>query len=52
MVTRRIVEMVIIVGVLMVPIKGSARLWAKRTMANTPDGSVMNRVAEVVSIVT
>ena len=52
MVTRRIFEVVVITSVLLVPVLGSARLWARKTMAGTQAGSPMQRVAEVVSIMT
>lgn len=34
------------------PVFGSLRLWAVRTMGNTPPGSVVHVAAEVVAILT
>ncbi len=35
---------------LMHPIMGSARLWASKTLASSPDGSATRTVAEIVAV--
>jgi hypothetical protein len=43
-------ELMIITGVLLHPVMGLARLWAMKTLATAPAGSVMHGVAEAVLI--
>lgn len=50
--TRRDFELIVVCGMLLRPVFGSARLWAVKTMARTEPGSLMHTAAEVVSILT
>jgi hypothetical protein len=49
---RRTFELIIVSGMLLRPVFGSARLWSVKTMAATSPGSFMHTFAEVVSILT
>jgi hypothetical protein len=48
--TRRILELMIITGVLLHPVMGLARLWSMKTLATAPQGSVMHGLAEAILI--
>lgn len=48
--TRRIVEVVVAVDVLLQPIKGMARIWAHKTLGSKQPGSIIYGVAEIVSV--
>lgn len=48
--TRRIVEIVVVVDVLLWPVKGAARIWAHKTLGTTQPGSFMHGLAEIVSV--
>jgi hypothetical protein len=50
--TRRIVETVIMVDVLMRPLIGVGRLWAHKTLGTTQPGSFLHGLAEVVVMMT
>jgi hypothetical protein len=43
-------ELMIIVGFALHPVMGLARLWAMKTLATAPPGSVMHGIAEAVLI--
>jgi|HubBroStandDraft_2_1064218.scaffolds.fasta_scaffold18979_2 hypothetical protein len=49
---RRVFELIIVSGLLLRPVFGSARLWSVKTMAATEPGSLLHTTAEVVSILT
>lgn len=46
--TRRIFELTVIVGVLLMPARATVRLWAKRQLGARPEGSFLHGVGEVV----
>ena len=46
--TRRIMELTVIVGVLLLPAVSAVKFWAKRQLGAQPDGSLMHTVGEVV----
>jgi hypothetical protein len=48
MVNRRGFELIVIVGVLLMPARTTVRTWAKRMLAAHPNGHVLNTVGEVV----
>jgi len=50
--SRRIMELMIVVGFLMRPTFGILRLWAAKTMGTTPDDSPAHNVAEIVTVLT
>jgi hypothetical protein len=46
--TRRIFELMIITGVLMLPARATVRLWGKRQLGAQPDGSALHTLGEIV----
>ena len=48
--TRRTLELMVIVGVLLHPVMGLARLWAMKTLATSDPGSFAHGFAEAVMI--
>ena len=48
--TRRILELMIITGVLLHPVMGLARLWSMKTLATSQPGTLMHGVAEAILI--
>jgi len=50
--TRRTLELVVITVVLLHPVVALAKLWAHKTLATAPEGSVAHRGAEIVSVVS
>ena len=46
--TRRIFELVVVVGVLLMPAKATLKHWGRRQLAVQPPGSVMHGVGEVL----
>lgn len=50
--TRRILELAVAVDLLLMPVKGAARIWAHKTLGTTQPGSILHGVAEIVVIMT
>jgi hypothetical protein len=46
--TRRIFELMIITGVLLLPARATVRLWGKRQLGAQPDGSALHTLGEIV----
>ena len=46
--TRRIFELIVVVGVLLMPARATVRTWGKRQLAVNEPGSVMHGVGEVL----
>ena len=46
--TRRIMELAVIVGVLLVPAVSAVKFWGKHQVSAQPDSSFMHKVGEVV----
>ena len=46
--TRRIMELIVITGALMVPAVSAVKFWGKRQVSAQPDGSFMHTLGEVV----
>jgi hypothetical protein len=49
--TRRIFELMIVTGVLLLPARATVRLWCKRQLGARPEGSILHTVGEVGVIV-
>lgn len=49
---RRAFEVTIITVVLMQPVFGLVRLWARKTFLSTDPGSISHRLADVTTIAT
>lgn len=50
--TRRTLELIVIAVIAVQPIMGLVRIWAHKTMATAPAGSVAHGTAEIASIVS
>lgn len=50
--TRRIFELIIVVGFLMRPAFGVLHLWAAKTIGTTKEESIPHTLAEVVTVLT
>lgn len=48
MMTRRIFEGALIIGVLLMPARATVRLWGKRQLGSQPDGTFLHTVGEIV----
>jgi hypothetical protein len=48
--TRRIMELIILVDVALVPVRGMARIWAHKTLGTTQPGSIAHGLAEIVTV--
>lgn len=48
--TRRILEVIIVTGVLMRPAFGVLHLWGLKTLNTSPEDSFIHGVAEVVTV--
>lgn len=46
--TRRIFELVVVVGVLLLPARATVRTWGRRQLAVRQPGTVMHGVGEVL----
>lgn len=46
--TRRIFELTLVVGVLLLPARATVRTWGKKQLANAQVGTVMHGVGEVL----
>ena len=50
--TRRILEMAVAVDLLLVPVKGMARVWAHYTLGTAQPGTIRFGIAEIVAVIT
>jgi hypothetical protein len=48
--TRRILEVIIVAGILMRPAFGVIHLWSLKTLNTTEEGSFMHGVAEIATV--
>jgi hypothetical protein len=46
--TRRIFELVVITGILLMPARATVRMWGKKQLATKQAGSVLHGVGEVL----
>jgi hypothetical protein len=49
--TRRIFELVVVTSLAMRPVFGMVRLWAAKTLASEPRGSVVHGAAEIATVI-
>jgi len=49
--TRRIMALMICTIVLVRPVFGATKLWATRTLAETPEGTPVHAAAEIATVV-
>jgi hypothetical protein len=49
--SRRTLELIVIVVLALKPAEAMARLWSIKTLATTPQGSVIHGVAELGSVI-
>jgi hypothetical protein len=49
--TRRTLELIVIVTILIQPVLGMAKLWSIRTLAQAPEGTVLHGAAEIGSVI-
>lgn len=49
--TRRILELVVVTGLLMEPIVGLARLWTTKALRETRPGSLSHGTAELGAVI-
>lgn len=48
MMTRRIFEGALLIGVLLMPARATVRLWGKRQLGARPEGTFLHTVGEIV----
>lgn len=50
--TRRIFELIIVTGILMVPAKGLLKMWAAKTLNTSDPGTIPHGAAQIVTVIS
>lgn len=49
--TRRIFELMIVVAIAVRPAFGLAHMWAVKALGTSPEGSIVHKTGEIVSVI-